>query len=94
MLVSCWGVSAEESGACEGVGGGVGDGVVARWAANWCTSSFRTRPSLPVPAMSDMLTESSFSRARTAGVARAACLEGGFGTTLVSTLPEFATSCS
>ena len=48
-------------------------------AANLWTSSFRTRPSLPVPAMSVMLTSSSFKSPRTAGVANVECFSGFVG---------------
>src|SRR5437762_2559452 len=56
----------------------VGDGAAGTESdfveAYFCTSSFRTRPSLPVPGMSSMLRLSSFVKWRTAGVARVACL--------------------
>lgn len=41
------------------------------------TSSFRTRPSLPVPVMSRMLMPCVLRRPRTAGVARDACFDRG-----------------
>jgi hypothetical protein len=49
--------------------------------ADWvclCTSSLRTRPSLPVPSMSSILKFAALTMWRTAGVAREACLPGGF----------------
>ena len=45
-------------------------------SACFCTSSFSTRPSLPVPSMSSILSLRSLSMPRTAGVARDACFPG------------------
>ena len=45
---------------------------------NLRTSSFKTRPSLPVPVMSRMLRLCVLSMPRTAGVAREACFDCGF----------------
>lgn len=42
-------------------------------------SSFKTRPSLPVPWISAMLMPSSLTSLLTAGVAKVACFPGGFG---------------
>lgn len=63
---------------CEDTAAGVTEADVelfACFAASAClwTSSFRTRPSLPVPSMSSMFNFRSLSMPRTAGVANEAC---------------------
>lgn len=65
----------------EGAAAGAADVDVvpgACFAASAClwTSSFRTRPSLPVPSMSSIFNLRSFSMPRTAGVASDACFPG------------------
>lgn len=83
---SIWAASAG-GGALVVEGAGCGDGVVgasSRAAAKVWTSSFRTRPSLPVPVTSDISTLSSFKRPRTAGVASLECLFCG----LACSVPE------
>lgn len=91
MAVSRWGFvssSLSAEGACRCVERVVCvvDVAASRWAAKRCTSSFRTRPSLPVPVTSEIWTSSSFSRPRTAGVASVACFDGGFDATTLSAL--------
>lgn len=50
--------------------GAVGESL---WATKFSTSSFITRPSLPVPLTSRMFTPWLFNSPRTAGTARDAC---------------------
>lgn len=72
MGVSVW-VRVESDGADDEDGGDVED-AVERASANFCTSSLRTRPSLPVPMTELISTSKVFRRPRTAGVASELCL--------------------
>lgn len=93
----CW-VASELDGGLAGGGGWAGAGWgTSRAAASLWTSSFRTRPSFPVPVTSAMLTSSSFKSPRTAGVAKdECCLDiGPLASPSVSpTLTAFSTCCS
>lgn len=95
----CSGVESEVDGSLVGGGGWAGAGwCTSRAAASLWTSSFRTRPSLPVPVTSAMLTSSSFRSPRTAGVANNECcldVEGPCASPPVSlTFTAFAPCCS
>lgn len=65
----CWVDLELREGLAGGGWGGAGWGGSSRAVVSLWTSSFRTRPSLPVPVTSAMLMFSSFKRPRTAGVA-------------------------
>lgn len=81
----------------EGLAGGGWGGTSCAVDSLW-TSSFRTRPSLPVPVTSAILMSSSFKRPRTAGVANDECclgMEGPLVSLSVSpTFTAFGRCCS
>jgi hypothetical protein len=56
--------------------GSVAVGVFCGELEWFCTSSFSTRPSLPVPSISSIFNLRSLIRCRTAGVASEACFPG------------------